>query len=260
MALVASLPSLNAGQLEAQRGNRKLGEKSCDAKTAERHRIRKIGFRSGIKSSLQSHGSFSAGFPEAARRKVSVGSGEKVGDCFLDTFIPLQTCLLGRFRQWLIESGNFEKYMGKLVSAFNQCAVDKLMCRTLISVSWDGYLYDCDFNQAEGIPAGGIRKHISEVNCPPRAGNAHSSVRPLLCLHRGIRLHMRWLNRGLSFRLGSGMTIGFEDNLTGRAKQLQGGGGPAFRRDRLGHVSRHCQERRLSAQCAHFSIPAASRY
>jgi len=48
---------------------------------------------------------------------------------------------------YLIESGNYEEYMQKLVDAFNPATVEGLMCRNTISVSWDGYLYDCDFNQ-----------------------------------------------------------------------------------------------------------------
>jgi hypothetical protein len=44
------------------------------------------------------------------------------------------------------------------------------MCRTLICVSWDGYLYDCDFNLAKGLYMGGRKTHISEMAGPPEAG------------------------------------------------------------------------------------------
>ncbi|MCK4987620.1 MAG: DUF3641 domain-containing protein, partial [Desulfobacterales bacterium] len=74
---------------------------------------------------------------------------------------------LGRFRQWLIKSGNFESYMQKLVSNFNPCSVEGLMCRTLVSVSWDGYLYDCDFNLARGVYMSGKKNHVSEMPGPP---------------------------------------------------------------------------------------------
>jgi hypothetical protein len=70
---------------------------------------------------------------------------------------------LGRFRRWLERSGNLEKYLQKLTSSFNPCTVDGLMCRTLISVSWDGHLYDCDFNQAACLFMGGEKIHISEL-------------------------------------------------------------------------------------------------
>jgi radical SAM/Cys-rich protein len=54
---------------------------------------------------------------------------------------------ISRFLDYLIESGNLEAYMTKLVTAFNPAAIDGLMCRSTLSVGWDGVLYDCDFNQ-----------------------------------------------------------------------------------------------------------------
>jgi len=78
---------------------------------------------------------------------------------------------LGRFRQWLLKSGNFEKYIAKLSDSFNPCAVEGLMCRTLVSVSWDGYLYDCDFNLARGLAMGGQKIHVSEMKGPPKPGS-----------------------------------------------------------------------------------------
>ena len=78
---------------------------------------------------------------------------------------------LGRFRDWLAFSGNLENYLEKLVSSFNPCAVDGVMCRSLVAVSWEGYLYDCDFNIAKGIPMGGRMTHISEMPGPPEPGS-----------------------------------------------------------------------------------------
>jgi radical SAM/Cys-rich protein len=54
---------------------------------------------------------------------------------------------ISRFLDYLLESGNYDTYMQTLLDAFNPAAVAGLMCRNTISVSWDGYLYDCDFNQ-----------------------------------------------------------------------------------------------------------------
>jgi radical SAM/Cys-rich protein len=59
---------------------------------------------------------------------------------------------IGRFKDFLERSKNYDRYMGKLVAGFNPAAVAGLMCRSLISVSWDGRLYDCDFNQALDLP------------------------------------------------------------------------------------------------------------
>lgn len=52
-----------------------------------------------------------------------------------------------RFKEALTRSGDYENYMNRLVNAFNPQAVESVMCRSLISVGYDGKLYDCDFNQ-----------------------------------------------------------------------------------------------------------------
>jgi radical SAM/Cys-rich protein len=59
---------------------------------------------------------------------------------------------IGRFKEFLERSRNYERYMKKLVSGFNPATVEGLMCRTLISIAWDGRLFDCDFNQALDLP------------------------------------------------------------------------------------------------------------
>ncbi len=54
---------------------------------------------------------------------------------------------ISRYLEWLDRSGNLERYMDKLVGAFNPAAVHGVMCRNTLSVSWEGRLFDCDFNQ-----------------------------------------------------------------------------------------------------------------
>jgi radical SAM/Cys-rich protein len=54
---------------------------------------------------------------------------------------------VSRFLDYLLTSGNYEKYMSKLVEAFNVSAAKGVMCRNTISIGWDGSIYDCDFNQ-----------------------------------------------------------------------------------------------------------------
>ena len=70
---------------------------------------------------------------------------------------------ISRYLEWLIESGNLEGYMERLVSAFNPAAVKGLMCRNTISIGWDGQLYDCDFNQMLDLPvSSGAPAHIRD--------------------------------------------------------------------------------------------------
>lgn len=54
---------------------------------------------------------------------------------------------INRYLDYLLVSGNYDRYMEKLITAFNPNAVHHVMCRNTLSVSWNGYLYDCDFNQ-----------------------------------------------------------------------------------------------------------------
>ena len=61
---------------------------------------------------------------------------------------------ISRFLDYLLESGNYEEYMQKLVDAYNPATISGLMCRNTISVSWDGYLYDCDFQSDAGFESG----------------------------------------------------------------------------------------------------------
>ncbi|MCA9063546.1 MAG: arsenosugar biosynthesis radical SAM protein ArsS, partial [Planctomycetaceae bacterium] len=72
---------------------------------------------------------------------------------------------ISRFLDDLITSGRYDEYMSLLVRSFNRDAVDGLMCRSTISVDWQGYLYDCDFNQMLDLPlANSPRIQISRVS------------------------------------------------------------------------------------------------
>jgi radical SAM/Cys-rich protein len=71
---------------------------------------------------------------------------------------------VSRFLEYLIASENYEDYMYALVEAFNPSAVANVMCTNTISVSWDGWLYDCDFNQMLGLKVASKVQHISEYN------------------------------------------------------------------------------------------------
>lgn len=69
---------------------------------------------------------------------------------------------ISRFLEYLIASENYEDYMYSLVEAFNPAAAANVMCTNTISIGWDGYLYDCDFNQMLDLKVAHPIKHISE--------------------------------------------------------------------------------------------------
>jgi len=71
---------------------------------------------------------------------------------------------ISRFLDYLIASENYEDYMFALVESYNPAAVANVMCTNTISVSWDGWLYDCDFNQMLNLKVNSKIKHISDYN------------------------------------------------------------------------------------------------
>lgn len=71
---------------------------------------------------------------------------------------------ISRFLDYLIASENYEEYMETLIDAYNPAAVKNVMCTHTLSVSWEGWLYDCDFNQMLDLKVASSIKHISEYN------------------------------------------------------------------------------------------------
>ena len=82
-----------------------------------------------------------------------------------DRLLTITNMPIARFANQLSAAGNHSAYMSLLVNHFNPATVDALMCRDLVSVGWDGRLYDCDFNQMLEIPlGGGVASTIWEVD------------------------------------------------------------------------------------------------
>lgn len=92
----------------------------------------------------------SGAFLPASQLSLESDFKKELKDKFGISFNNLYTITnmpISRFLEYLIESGNYEYYMEKLIGAFNVNAVKNVMCTNTLSVGWDGYLYDCDFNQ-----------------------------------------------------------------------------------------------------------------
>ncbi|MDX1544223.1 MAG: arsenosugar biosynthesis radical SAM protein ArsS [Christiangramia sp.] len=81
-----------------------------------------------------------------------------------DNLFAITNLPISRFLEYLIASENYEDYMYALVDAYNPAAVENVMCTNTISISWDGWLYDCDFNQMLDLKVNSNVKHISEYN------------------------------------------------------------------------------------------------
>lgn len=166
VAIVASFPSLNELQADSQRGD---GIFTISIEAIKKLNALGYGHNgSGLELNLVSNptGAFLPPSQAETEKRFRQVLKKKWGIVFNNLF-NFANVPLGRFRQWLIKSENYGKYMEKLSSGFNSCSVEGLMCRTLVSVSWDGYFYDCDFNLARGLFMGGRKIHVSEMQGPP---------------------------------------------------------------------------------------------
>ena len=144
--VIASLPSFAARQTDAQRGEGVFE----DSIAALKH-FNALGYGaegSGLVLNLVTNpvGAFLPGSQKSLeadwKRELQRRHGITFNKLYTITNMPIS-----RFLQFLLDSGNLQAYMDRLVAAFNPAAVEGLMCRYTLSVGWDGRLYDCDFNQ-----------------------------------------------------------------------------------------------------------------
>ncbi|UCE34035.1 MAG: arsenosugar biosynthesis radical SAM protein ArsS [Deltaproteobacteria bacterium] len=171
VVVVGSLPSLNESQTDSQRG-KDIFRTSIDTL----QRLNALGYgQDGTDLELDLVSNPTGAFlpppqpqTEARFRKVL----EQKWDIRFNNLFSFANVPLGRFLAWLQQSGNFEQYMQRLASSFNPCAVEGVMCRTLVSVSWEGYFYDCDFNLANGLLMGGRKITVSEMSGSPECGSS----------------------------------------------------------------------------------------
>lgn len=144
--VVSSLPYFSASRTDAQRGDG-VFEKSIKALQM----LNKIGYGmpdSGLTLDLVYNptGAFLPGdqveLEAQFKNKLTASYQVEFNNLLAITNIPVS-----RFLDYLVTSDNYEEYMTELVNAYNATAAEGVMCRNTLSVGWDGYLYDCDFNQ-----------------------------------------------------------------------------------------------------------------
>jgi radical SAM/Cys-rich protein len=160
--IVASLPYYLEPQTDAQRGA------GVFAKSVEALRkLNALGYGhegSGLRLTLV-YNPAGAFLPPAERaieadfkRELARRHGIVFNSLYTITNMPIS-----RFLDFLLRSGNYDRYMDKLVHAYNPAAAASVMCRYTLSVGWDGTLYDCDFNQMLEMPvAFGAPAHIRD--------------------------------------------------------------------------------------------------
>ncbi len=144
--VVSSLPYFSAAKTDSQRGEG-VFEKSIKALKM----LNAVGY--GIKDSgltlnlvYNPAGAFLPADQQSLenefRKKLRDGFEIEFNNLFAITNLPVS-----RFLEYLLASGNYENYMEKIIAAYNPVAASNVMCRNTVSIGWDGFLYDCDFNQ-----------------------------------------------------------------------------------------------------------------
>ncbi len=161
--VVSSLPFYTADRTDKQRGDG-VFEDSIKALQM----LNAVGYgveNSGLTLNLVYNpaGAFLPSSQTALEQEYKVALNEMYNISFNNLF-AITNLPISRYLDYLIQSGNYERYMQKLVDAFNPIAAANVMCRNTISIGWDGYLYDCDFNQMLDLKVDCATKHIGQFS------------------------------------------------------------------------------------------------
>ncbi len=147
IAITASLPCYEQENVDAQRGDGVYG-KSIQALQL----LNRLGYGSDLELNLVYNpgGRFlpaaQGSLESAYRKELSARYGILFSNLYTITNAPV-----GRFRDMLARDGKLESYQKLLESSFNPAAAAEIMCRSLLSIDWQGVVYNCDFNQALGM-------------------------------------------------------------------------------------------------------------
>lgn len=161
--VVSSMPHWTKGKTDKQRGDGVF-----DASIKALQELNAVGYgmpNSSLKLDLvyNPSGAFLPGNQATLEKDFKKALLETFDIQFHNLF-AITNLPISRFLDYLIASENYEDYMYALVEAYNPSAVNNVMCTNTLSVSWDGFLYDCDFNQMLNLPINSKAKHISEYN------------------------------------------------------------------------------------------------
>jgi len=161
--VISSMPHWTRGKTDKQRG-----EGVFDTSIKALQELNAVGYgmpNSTLKLDLvyNPSGAFLPGDQQALENDFKKALKEDFNIDFHHLF-AITNLPISRFLDYLIASENYEDYMISLIEAYNPAAVENVMCTNTISVSWDGWLYDCDFNQMLHLKVGSTIKHISDYN------------------------------------------------------------------------------------------------
>lgn len=162
--VVSSLPHFSAKRTDAQRGSG-VFEQSIKALQM----LNEIGYgkdNDELKLNLvyNPSGAFlpgdQASLQTEFKRKLKDNFEVDFNELYAITNLPIS-----RFLEYLVNTERYEEYMQELIDAFNPAAAAGVMCRNTISIGWDGYLFDCDFNQMLDLKfADGVPQHLRDFD------------------------------------------------------------------------------------------------
>jgi radical SAM/Cys-rich protein len=164
--VVASLPCYSADNVDKQRGDG-VFERSI----AGIRQLNALGFGqpdTGLVLDLVYNPQGASLPPD--QKKLELDYKRELHDQFgivFNTLYALVNMPIKRFGSTLVSKGSFGQYMDLLKSSFQPQNLQGVMCRSLVSVDYQGWLYDCDFNQQLGLPlgqsSGGIKRHLKDL-------------------------------------------------------------------------------------------------
>jgi len=170
--VVCSLPHYRKLGTDAQRGDGTY-EKSLRALSA----LNEAGYGKGDPNRVLTLvtnpvGAFLAGNQGSLESEWKAALMKNHGVSF-DRLLALNNLPISRYLEWLEQKGQVAEYLGRLLEAFNPSVIAGLMCRNTLSVSWEGYLYDCDFNQQLDMKMAlaGAQPHVRDFD--PAAWQQH---------------------------------------------------------------------------------------
>ncbi|MCF8367821.1 MAG: arsenosugar biosynthesis radical SAM protein ArsS [Bacteroidales bacterium] len=164
LTIVSSLPCYTEDNVDKQRG-RGVYERSIDALK----KLNTIGYGQAD-NDLKLHLVYNPGGAELPGSQMQLQAdykkelAERHGIVFNNLY-TITNMPINRFLNYLVINDKYEYYMGKLIDSFNPSAAMTVMCRDTLSVDWQGYIYDCDFNQQLDMAVeGSASQHIKNFN------------------------------------------------------------------------------------------------
>jgi radical SAM/Cys-rich protein len=161
--VIASLPCYTQENVDKQRGNGVFN------KSIESLRIlNSIGYgKEG--TGLNLHLVFNPGGASLPPAQDALEKDYKVRlkedwDLEFNNLYTITNLPISRYLDFLLAAGKYESYMSTLVGAFNPVAAENVMCRNTLSIDWEGYMYDCDFNQMLQLKVASKQNHIKDFD------------------------------------------------------------------------------------------------